>query len=155
MRHAMHINPDNYLQTPAGRVTTPERNKLAWDQCYEALEAAVREASPSTKVYLLVGPQGSGKSTWARARSAELSSDIYFDAIVVKRSERAQVMQIVLPIGLRAVAVWFQSALETCLARNALRPADEIVAERALRNVYAALEPPSIDEGFADVLIVA
>jgi predicted kinase len=63
-------------------------------------------------------------------------------------------MEIVLPIGLGAVAVWFQTSLETCLARNAQRPADELVAERAICNVFAALEPPSIEEGFEAVLVV-
>jgi predicted kinase len=150
----MHINPDNYLQTPAGRVTTPERNKVAWDQCYEALEAAARQAGPSTRVYLLVGSQGSGKSTWARARSAEQSADIFFDAILVKRSERARVLEIVRPFELGTIAVWFQTPLQSCLARNALRPEDEVVSEQAIRNVFAALEPPSIEEGFEDVLIV-
>jgi hypothetical protein len=151
----MHINPDNYLQTPAGRVTTPERNKVAWDKCYEVLEAAARQVAPSTKVYLLVGPQGSGKSTWARARSAEHSVDIFFDAILVKRSERARVLEIVRPFELGAIAVWFQTPLQSCLARNAQRPEDEVVSEQAIRNVFAALEPPSIEEGFEDVLIVA
>lgn len=150
----MHINPDNFLQTPEGRVTTPERNKVAWDRCYEALEAAARLAGPSTKVYLLVGPQGSGKSTWARSRSAQHSPDIYFDAILVKRSERARVLEIVRPFGISAVAVWFQTSLPNCLARNALRPNDEVVSEQGIRNVFAALEPPSIEEGFEEVLIV-
>jgi len=154
LRPAMHINPDNYLQTPAGRVTTPERNKLAWDKCYEALEAAARLAGPSTKVYLLVGPQGSGKSTWARSRSAEHSVDIYFDAILVKRSERARVLEIVRPFELGAIAVWFQTPLQSCLARNALRPEDEAVSERAIHNVFAALEPPSTEEGFEYILIL-
>lgn len=151
----MHINPDHYLQTPEGRLTTPERNKLAWNQCYEALDAAVRNARPSTKAFLLVGPQGAGKSTWTRSRSAELSTDIYFDAILVKRRERARVLEIVRPFGIDAVAVWFQTSLETCLARNAQRPMDEIVAEQAIRNVFAALEPPSVEEGFEEVLVVA
>ena len=110
---------------------------------------------PSTKAYLLVGPQGAGKSTWARSRSAEHSTDIYFDAILVKRSERARVLAIVRPYGIDAIAVWFQTSLETCSARNAQRPDDEIVAEQAILNVFVALEPPSVEEGFKEVLIVA
>ena len=48
----------------------------------------------------------------------------------------------------------FQTPLQSCLARNALRPEDEVVSEQAIRNVFAALEPPSAEEGFEDVLIV-
>jgi hypothetical protein len=41
-----------------------------------------------------------------------------------------------------------------CLARNAARPEDEVVAERAIRNVHAAVEPPGLDEGFEQILEV-
>ena len=59
----MHINPDHFLETAAGRVTTPERNAEAWKQCFELLDAALQSSDASTKVYVLIGPQGSGKST--------------------------------------------------------------------------------------------
>ena len=51
--------------------------------------------------------------------------------------------------------MWFQTSLQNCLARNALRPNDEVVSEQAIRNVFAAMEPPSIEEGFEGVVIVA
>ncbi|RRS02893.1 hypothetical protein EIP75_18210 [Aquabacterium soli] len=39
--------------------------------------------------------------------------------------------------------------------RNRGRPPDEIVDEQAIRNVFAAMEPPGLDEGFAQVIEVA
>ena len=63
----MHINPDHFLVTPDGRVTTPERNAWAWAQCLAALPAALTAAGPGSTLYVLIGAQGSGKSTWARS----------------------------------------------------------------------------------------
>jgi hypothetical protein len=40
----MHINPDHFLETDAGRLTTPERNKVAWKRCFEALDLALQDA---------------------------------------------------------------------------------------------------------------
>jgi predicted kinase len=150
----VHINPDHFLQTADGRVTTPERNAEAWAQCFVALDAALQSSNVSTRVYCLIGPQGSGKSTWARRKTIEEPHAIFFDAILVKRSERSPILAKARERGVLAVAVWFRTPLEDCLARNSARPTDEIAAEQGLRNVYAAVEPPSNSEGFAEVIEV-
>lgn len=150
----MHINPDHFLQTPVGRLTTPERNAEAWKQCFAALELAVDGAAPGSKVYVLIGPQGSGKSTWARRRQSEEPSAIIFDAILVKHSERLPILESARRRGLDVIAVWFRTPLDVCLARNAARPLDEIAIEQGLRNVHKALEPPSSSEGFTRILMV-
>jgi predicted kinase len=150
----MHINPDHFLQTPEGRVITPELNARAWEQCYAALPAALAAARASRRIYVLVGAQGSGKSTWGRATHAREPDAVIFDAILVKRSERAPILAEARRQGVPAVAVWFRTSLEACLARNRARPSDEVVSERALRNVFAALEPPTEAEGFASVIVV-
>jgi predicted kinase len=150
----VHINPDHFLQTERGRVITHERNMAAWEQSYVALHAALRDAGPATKVYVLVGPQGSGKSTWARSRHRAEPDAIFFDAILVKRSERRPILTAAHARSVRAIAVWFTAPLEVCLARNAARPEDELVPERAIRNVHAAVEPPDLDEGFERILEV-
>ena len=77
-----------------------------------------------------------------------------FDAILVKRCERAPLVAEARSHGAKAVAVWFHTPLSVCIERNAARPADEVADERGLRNVYAAVEPPTQEEGFADVLHV-
>jgi hypothetical protein len=149
---AVHINPDHYLETPAGRITTPERNAEAWKRCFAALDVALESAALEAKVYVLVGPQGSGKSTWARLRKVEEPDAIIFDAILVKRSERRPILEKAQHHRKDAIAVWFKTPLEVCLARNAARPLDEVAAERGIENVYAALEPPSQSEGFAEIV---
>jgi AAA domain len=154
-RLTVHINPDHFLQTTAGRITTPERSAEAWTQCFAALDEALDAADLATRVYVLVGPQGSGKSTWARQRAADEPNAILFDAILVKRSERSPILTKARDRGIPAIAVWFRTPLDVCLARNAARPADEVAAEQGIRNVYAAVEAPTQSEGFAEIIEVA
>jgi len=150
----VHINPDHYLQTAQGRITTPERNAWAWQECHVALDQALRIARPQSRLYLLVGAQGSGKSTWARRAIVDDPDAIVFDAILVKRTERAPLLLRARRYGVPAVAVWCRTPLAVCLERNAVRPPDEVVDEQGLRNVFAALEPPSLAEGFVAVFEV-
>lgn len=149
-----HINPDHFLDTPQGRDTKPERNALAWQQCRAALDAALRGAAPGARLYLMVGAQGSGKSTWARGHAAAERSAIVFDAILVQRFERAPLLAAAARHRVPTVAVWCRTPLADCLARNAARPGDEVAAEQGLRNVFAALQPPGLDEGFERVVEV-
>jgi predicted kinase len=150
----MHINPDHFLQTDLGRVMTHERNNDAWRQSYRALHQALGAATPGTRLYVLVGAQGSGKSTWARQFIRDHPDAVVFDALLVKHRERSPILAAAEASGVRTIAVWFKTPLDSCLARNAARPADELVPEQALRNVFAAMEPPSRSEGFEHIIEV-
>lgn len=150
----MHINPDHFLQTAAGRVVDEARNTAAWAKCNAALDTALVQPQVASVLYVLVGAQGAGKSTWACRRASEEPAAIVFDAILVRRTERASLLAAAAARGVPAVAVWFRTPLEVCLARNAARPSDEIADETGLRNVFAALEPPSTTEGFARIVEV-
>ncbi len=149
-----HINPDHFLQTDAGRVITPELNAEAWRLSYQAFDAALLHSTESTTLYVLVGPQGSGKSTWARKVVRDDGRAIVFDAILVKASEREPLLRAAGAYPISRIAVWFRTPLETCLTRNAARPQDEVVPERAVRNVHAAVERPTLEEGFHRIIEV-
>lgn len=109
-------------------------------------------SSSSTVVYVLVGPQGAGKSTWTKSVAPTLPDSIFFDAILVRKIERQPILEAARSRSVKVVAVWFKTPLEVCLSRNASRPADEVVPAQAVRNVHAAVEPPSIAEGFTHVI---
>jgi predicted kinase len=79
---------------------------------------------------------------------------VIFDAILVKCEERAPILAQAAQHGVPTVAVWFRTPLELCLSRNRRRPTDQVANEIGLRNVFAALEPPREQEGFATVLLV-
>lgn len=103
---------------------------------------------------MLIGCQGSGKSTWARHQALHEPAAVIFDAILVKRSERAPILAEARQQGVPAIAVWFRTPLASCLARNAGRPVDEVASEAGLRRVFQALEPPVQDEGFERIVEV-
>ena len=66
------FNPDDYLQTPEGRVYTDERNAAAWERSYSELEALFREATQETHFFIVIGVQGSGKTTWIQRHLVSL-----------------------------------------------------------------------------------
>jgi hypothetical protein len=147
----VHINLDDFLDTGNGRIWTPERNAEAWRRSFAALAVALERATDKTTMYVLIGAQASGKTTWARAKAAEDPNAVLFDAILVKKAERLPVLQSARSAGVPVVAVWLKTSLDACVTRNAARSQNEICDEEGLRNVFAALEPPSLEEGFACV----
>ena len=84
------FNPDNYLQSEAGRVFTEERNAAAWERIYTDLEALFRIANSETRFYLVMGVQGGGKTKWIRDNLSALGQDaIFLDAALPARRHRA------------------------------------------------------------------
>lgn len=148
----MHINPDHYLETSTGRLWTSEKNSLAWEKCFLDLEAALKQNQLDSDLYILIGCQGSGKSTWAKNHLCHSPNSIIFDAILVKETERAPILKLAKQYNKTCIAVYFQTPLATCLQRNKQRPLDEIVNEQALINVYSAIEMPDFDEGFRKII---
>lgn len=150
----MHINPDHFLQTENGRITNAELNRLVWQRPHLALSEALLTTPKPSRLYLLIGAQGAGKSTWAKSMLLVEPSAVIFDAILVQRCERASLIQVAKKHEVDVVATWFTTSLEDCLARNQLRPDDEIVPENAIRNVFKTLQPPRLSEGFTEILVV-
>lgn len=150
----MIIDPDHFLETPDGRLWTPERNRAAWAAAFDALEAALAAATPPAQVIVVCGVQGAGKSTWARRAAREQPAGIVFDAALPGRRHRQPIIAAARRQGARVSAIWIDTPLATALLRNAARPADRIVPEATLRTVAERFEPPSTEEGFDAVLVV-
>jgi hypothetical protein len=79
------FNPDDYLRTSEGRVFTAERNAAAWEQIYSELEAILAAPIPEICLYIVMGVQGSGKTTWIEANRAALGSA----AVILDAASRA------------------------------------------------------------------
>jgi predicted kinase len=149
------FNPDDYLQTPQGRVYTDEDNAAAWEQIYSELEALFSRATPDTRFFIVMGVQGSGKSTWIRRNLVSLgTSAVCLDAALPARRHRMRALALAKGFHVRTVGVWINVPLERALAQNARRPSDQAVPEFAVRSVFDMLEPPSIEEGFHEVIEV-
>lgn len=154
------INPDDFLLTPSGRLWIPERSKVAWEQAYAALVRTVSrvpaDASSEFKrdLYLVCGIQGAGKSTWIRNTAAQLAPCIFFDAALPRVIHRLPIITIARFGGTPIHAVWINTSLEDALHRNSLRRDEERVPEASIRSVAAQFEPPTVSEGFVDVLCI-
>ena len=156
MNSSRHVNPDHYLETEGGRVFTPERNEAAWNQAYSDLELILRTASPDVELFVVVGVQGSGKSTWIEENACRLGPQaVFFDAALPARAHRERIVALARESGVPAVAVWLNTPLEQALARNSARPPDKQVPEFAVRNVFSMLERPTQQEGFVQVIEVS
>jgi predicted kinase len=148
----MHLNPDNYLQTDAGRIFTAERNAAAWTQLYADLSTELKERP--RRVVMVIGVQGAGKSTWTKKWTSEPGDAIYVDSTFATVTRRSRVIAIAKTAGVEVSAVWVKVSLETALRRNRERPTDEVVPDDAVENVFRIFEPPSLQEGFQEVFVV-
>lgn len=89
METTKHINPDHYLETEQGRLFTPERSAAAWELAYRDLDKALCASSPATKLYVVVGVQAAGKSSWIQQNAVALGGDaVFFDAALPKAVHR-------------------------------------------------------------------
>src|SRR5438105_10028697 len=148
-----HFDPDQYLETDAGRVFTPERSAAAFERAYAELADALQAAPPGATLHVVVGVQGSGKSHWVRANADRLGAGAYFfDAALPRAQHRERVVSIAKHAGVRVCAVWVRASLDIALARNQARRADHRVPEEAVRSVHAMMQAPSVAEGFDEVI---
>jgi hypothetical protein len=152
MLSGRYFNPDDYLETDSGRVFTPERSAVAFERAYVDLQAALLIASSGAMLFVVVGTQGAGKTTWIRSRADELGPTAYFfDAALPRAVHRARAIDISKAAGVPAIAVWVRASLETALERNQSRRIDHRVPVAAVRSVHSIMEAPSTAEGFDEV----
>ena len=148
----MHINPDHYLETINGRVWTKKRNQQAWHQCIKDYCIELLQNANVQIVYVLIGCQGAGKSTWAKMKHEEEPQNIIFDAILVQKIEREYLIKLARIYKKSCIAVYFTTTLKECLFRNQLRDVDKRADEHALTNVFLHVEKPSLNEGFSSIV---
>ncbi|WP_066711468.1 AAA family ATPase [Sphingomonas adhaesiva] len=146
------INPDDFLETPEGRVWTVERNEEAWRLSYAALERALELAPALMRVVVVCGIQGASKSTWIASQPASPST-IYFDAALPGVRHRAKVISIAQRLGSSVEAVWIDTPLDVAIERNAARSPDKVVPTPAIVAVAQQFEEPTAAEGFDHVAV--
>jgi predicted kinase len=79
---------------------------------------------------------------------------IYFDAALPSRKHRARALGLAAASAMPVTAVWVDVPIEVAIARNAGRPEQERVPEHIIQHVFDQLEPPSIIEGFTQIIKV-
>jgi predicted kinase len=128
---------------------------------------------------VLIGVQGAGKSTFYARHFADthlrLNRDmlrtehrlevLFHAALAVKQplvldntnprpSSRGRFVASCKAAGYRVSAYWFDVALDEALARNRRRQGSAQVPDLAIRGLVAKLVPPTIAEGFDEILRV-
>ena len=86
------------------------------------------------------------------SRLKEWRRDCVYDATNVTREVRLRSLAIAQEFDLPAVAIFADTPMEVALARNRRRRRK--VPEDVIERFYRLLEPPSIDEGFEEVVVV-
>jgi predicted kinase len=76
----------------------------------------------------------------------------YIDATNLTRRDRRPYIAMAREHDCRVEALWFDTPLVLCKARNAARP--RVVPERVLDLMAARFVPPSREEGFDEVMVV-
>lgn len=128
---------------------------------------------------VLVGPQGSGKSTFCRERLGSLAlvskdrmpncrnrerrqtrlieeslrrgASVVVDNTNPTPAVRENLVRLGRVAGARVVAYWFSTELATCLARNAARTGRALVPPGILVQTHARTVRPTRAEGFDEV----
>ena len=83
------------------------------------------------------------------SHAAEWGMDIVFDATNATRYWRARSLRIARQYGLVPIAIFIDCSREMALQQNRQRAA--VVPEDVIDRFFTQLEPPSTDEGFAEV----
>lgn len=149
----MIISPDSYLMEDGEYVWSVPRVIEAWDKSKKAARLALFDgAIKPDKLVLLMGAPASGKTTWLREHEDERC--LYIDATFDLPWKRAPWIEMAQEAGVPVTLVYFQTPLDVCLERNALRSEDRMVPSEVVRAMFQkmASSPPTLEEGFVRIL---
>ena len=135
--------------------------------------AAAKPVPVPPEAVVLCGIQGSGKTTFYRARFATTHARVNLDELKTRhreqelvasclaarrsfvvdntnptREERAAYVRPALEHGFRLVAFWLEALPNEALARNAAREGREQIPVPGILGTYKRLEVPTLEEGF-------
>ncbi|WP_137939414.1 ATP-binding protein [Chitinivorax sp. B] len=148
-----HINPDHFLDMSGNVTLTSEDVVAAWELAYEAMERQLRAVGPHATLYVVFGLQGAGKTTWVEQNAHRFGPDaVFLDGPLPSRTKRTRAVVLAKSMGRKVVAVWLNTPFDVALAQNATRTGLACIREEAIRHVYDQLEPPSIEEGFDQIM---
>lgn len=153
MRSLRHINPDHFLPDVFSGTVSAGRGKLAWERAYAALEDSLDEVGMRGRLYVVCGLQGAGKSTWVAEHADAMDEySVFFDAALPSRRHRTRPLVLAAASATPVSAIWLNVPVEIALQRNAQRSGAARVPEAVVYHVLEQLEPPSLEEGFEEVI---
>jgi hypothetical protein len=147
------IDPDQFLDLSGAVPVGKEDVRAAWDRAYALVESCLVELGPTCNFYIVFGLQGAGKSTWVARQSKRLPPNaVYLSGPLPSRKHRERALAIAKRVGCHTVAVWINEPFEIAFERNSRRTGLARIKEEAMRHVHESLEPPTLEEGFHQVI---
>ena len=138
-----------------------------------------RDANMDRTIAILMGLQGSGKSTFYATHLAEDFVRVNLDTLKTRHREKLLVEECIAngqsyaidntnptksdreryiasarAAGYRIIGYFIESKIKDCMQRNALREGDARVPEKAIAATSNKLQIPSYDEGFDELYFV-
>lgn len=148
------IDPDQFLDLSGAVAVGQEDVRAAWEQAYAQLESRLQALGSSATLYVVFGLQGAGKTTWVAQHSGTLPSGaVVLSGPLPSRRHRSRALAMARRAGCRVIGVWIDEPFEVAFERNYRRFGLARISETAMRHVAQNLEPPSLDEGFHEVVI--
>lgn len=147
----MILSPDHFLVRGDGTYDwSPSRVSSAWKMTLDRVEELL---PTSQELVLLVGIPGAGKTTWLK--NHHTFTLLYVDATLVKKSDRAILIQIAQRMNKTCSAVLLDTPFDECVRRNDLRSDDRRVPYQKMAEFQRLLleTPPTPSEGLSYVLI--
>jgi len=155
MSHLHHIGPDQYLDLEHAEVVTREQVADAWERAYCTLEERLRAIGAGARLYVVFGLQGAGKSTWITHHAHTFGDHaVFLDGPLPSRRHRQRALDIAAAVGCAAIAVWINTPLDVARRQNATRRGLARIRDETIQHVFDHLEPPTLEEGFSDVIEV-
>jgi len=151
------IDPDQFLDLSGAVPVGRDDVMAAWDRAYALAEQRLLELGPEAHFYLVFGLQGAGKSTWVAAqRQLGPSRAVYLSGPLPSRKHRERALLMAARVGCRKrIGVWINEPFDVAMARNAQRSGLARIKEETMRHVFEGLEPPTLDEGFDEVMVIS
>jgi len=161
------ICPDDLLVDRNGRYdySNPTRIDNAWTVAKSQLALAIKGTHIPIRVYMLIGIQNSGKTSWRDNRKSFYSDrqPIVIDATNLTKSSRAEWFLELADIreetmtdkkDIKVCAVYFDVPLMMLQHRNSLRPPEKRIDSEKLADKFSKLQAPTTAERFDEIIIV-
>jgi len=154
------ISPDALLLDEEGDYYwTPDRVDAAWEAAYTDLAETLENPAVS-KLVLLVGPPGAGKTTWLRQQAKTDALDhnaIYFDATLTKMGRRSVLVRFAQAAGVPLEAVVFLTPEVEVWRRNASRDMCRRVPWTTMSVMISNMrsQPVTVEEGFTLITVIS
>ena len=147
----MIVSPDNFRMIDGKYVFDKEKEAAVWKTAYRFFYHSLQDCK---KGCLLIGPPGSGKSTWLNLN--EDPNTAYFDATNTKKEERRVLLTLGAVLDCPMTGLYFKTPLSTCLERNATRSEDRCIPEAIIAQMHLNLvnHNPTHEEGFSSLINV-